>query len=136
MLSQRALLRAAPRFVRTPAARTTVRSRFYSEVKLEGNADNAFNRERLAVKHHAAATSGLWRKLSIYMVIPALAIAGANAYKLWVEHWEHVAHAPPKSELPEYSYQNIRTKNFWYGTGDKTWFWNDKVNYHKNAPEE
>lgn len=26
---------------------------------------------------------------------------------------------PPKSEQPEYPYQNIRTKNFFWGDGDK-----------------
>ena len=61
----------------------------------------------------------LWRKLSIYVVIPAIAIAGANAYRLWVEHWEHKSHEPPLEEQPEYPYQNIRTKNFFWGDGDK-----------------
>ena len=61
----------------------------------------------------------LWRKLSIYVVIPAIAIAGANAYRLWVEHWEHKSHDPPLEEQPEYPYQNIRTKNFFWGDGDK-----------------
>jgi cytochrome c oxidase subunit 6a len=61
---------------------------------------------------------------------------------------------PPKSEQPEYPYQNIRTKNYFWGDGDKvsrgriTWpghiandyplqtiFWNDKVNYHKKSDE-
>jgi hypothetical protein len=37
----------------------------------------------------------------------------------WDAHWEHVAHAPPKEEKAEYAYQNIRTKNFWWGDGDK-----------------
>ena len=53
-------------------------------------------------------------------VIPALAIAGANAYVLWNEHWEHWAHSTPLEECQEYSYQNIRTKNFFFGDGDKT----------------
>ncbi len=53
------------------------------------------------------------------MVIPALAIAGANAYKLWNEHWEHQSHLPPLEERTEYAYQNIRTKNFFWGDGDK-----------------
>ena len=56
---------------------------------------------------------------SIYVVIPAIAIAGANAYRLWVEHWEHKSHEPPLEEQPEYPYQNIRTKNFFWGDGDK-----------------
>ncbi|KAF4309605.1 hypothetical protein SLS57_001260 [Botryosphaeria dothidea] len=125
MLS-RAVLRRSTQALRTPASR-----RWASQTHFEGAADNAFNRERAAVKQHAAETSDLWRKLSIYVVVPAVAIAGANAYRLWNEHWEHEAHAPPREERPEYPYQNLRTKNFFWGDGDKTLFWNDKVNYHK-----
>ncbi|KAF2864526.1 cytochrome c oxidase subunit VIa [Piedraia hortae CBS 480.64] len=101
-------------------------SRHYTRV-----ADNAFTRERAAVKAHAAATSDVWRKLSIYVVIPSLMIAGVNAWRLWLEHWEHKAHDVPLEEKTEYPYQNIRSKNFFWGDGDKTLFWNPKVNYHK-----
>lgn len=52
--------------------------------------------------------------------IPGLALAGANAYWLWSEHWEHWSHMPPLEERTEYPYQNIRTKNFPWGDGDKT----------------
>ncbi|CAD6498900.1 BgTH12-04557 [Blumeria graminis f. sp. triticale] len=97
----------------------------------QGVEDNAFNRERKAVKDHAAATSDLWRKLSIYATIPALIIAGVNTWILWDEHWEHWEHLPPLEERVEYPYQNIRTKNFFWGDGDKVRSWNDKVNYHK-----
>ncbi|KAF8470117.1 cytochrome c oxidase, subunit VIa [Kalaharituber pfeilii] len=94
-------------------------------------ADNAFNKERAAIKAHAAQTAELWRKLSLYVAIPALIVASINAYQLWNGHWEHVAHEPPLEEKTEYPYQNIRVKNFCWGDGDKTLFWNDKVNYHK-----
>ncbi|KAF1819099.1 cytochrome c oxidase subunit VIa [Dissoconium aciculare CBS 342.82] len=97
----------------------------------QGAADNAFNRERAAVKAHAAESSDTWRKLSIYVVIPALCIASVNAWRLWSEHWEHWDHMPPLEERTEYPFQNIRTKNFFWGDGDKTLFWNPKVNYHK-----
>jgi len=60
--------------------------------------------------------------MSIYIVIPSLCIAGVNAYRLWTEHWEHKAHDPPFEEQPEYPYQNIRTKNFFWGDGDKVSF--------------
>lgn len=53
------------------------------------------------------------------VAIPALIVAAVNAKLRWDAHWEHVAHEPPRSERPEYSYQNIRTKNFWWGDGDK-----------------
>lgn len=99
--------------------------------RLNGLPDNAFNRERQAIKDHAAATSDLWRKLSIYATIPAIVIASVNAWVLWKEHWEHFSHLPPLEERTQYAYQNIRTKNFFWGDGDKTLFWNDEVNYHK-----
>ncbi|KAI9848510.1 MAG: Cytochrome c oxidase subunit 6A, mitochondrial [Sclerophora amabilis] len=102
---------------------------------LSGTQNNAFNRERQAVKQHAADTSDLWRKLSIYVVVPALLIAGANAYNLWNEHWEHWEHMPPLEERPEFPYQNIRTKSFPFGNGDETLFWNPKVNHHKKDEE-
>ncbi|KAH8686053.1 putative cytochrome c oxidase subunit VIa [Tricladium varicosporioides] len=135
MFPQRTMLRTTQRFaanLRTPAVRQTVQRRFASsETVFTGAEDNAFNRERAAVKAHAAATSDLWRKLSIYATIPCLAIAAANAYVLWNEHWEHWSHMEPLEERTEYPYQNLRTKNFFWGNGDKTLFWNDKVNYHK-----
>jgi hypothetical protein len=52
-------------------------------------------------------------------VIPAVLIAGVNAYNLWNAHWAHWEHLPPLEERPEYPYQNIRTKNFFWGDGDK-----------------
>ncbi|KAK5099873.1 Cytochrome c oxidase subunit 13, mitochondrial [Lithohypha guttulata] len=130
-MAQQALRRQTP----TPAFRSFVRRLSLEEMpggskKLVGTADNAFNRERAAVKAHAAATSGLWRRLSIYVVIPCLILASLNAWNLWSEHWEHWEHLPPLEERVEYPYQNIRTKNYFFGDGDKTLFWNDKVNYH------
>ena len=86
-------------------------------------------------------------------MIPSIILASINAYRLWTEHWEHVAHGPALEDKPEYPFQNIRTKNFFWGDGDKvsspkqktgsllrehladvgmqTLFWNPKVNYHK-----
>lgn len=52
-------------------------------------------------------------------MIPCLVIASVNAYNLWTEHWEHWEHMPPLEERVEYPYQNIRTKNFPWGDGDK-----------------
>merc|ERR1711939_1121321 len=84
MSFQRVGLRFAQQ-MRAPALRRTLRSsiqrRFASAhpappgqagTKMVGTQDNAFNRERAAVKAHAAATSDLWRRLSLYVVIPCL----------------------------------------------------------------
>lgn len=81
---------------------------------------------RSTTEEHAIADNalfrllaGTWRKLSIFVVIPAICIASVNAWRLWTEHWEHVAHGPPIEERVEYPYMNIRTKNFFWGDGDK-----------------
>lgn len=61
------------------------------------------------------------RMLTLYSaVIPCLLISGVNAYKLWNEHWAHWEHMEPLEERTEYSYQNLRTKNFFFGNGDET----------------
>ncbi|KAK4232301.1 cytochrome c oxidase [Podospora fimiseda] len=89
-----------------------------------------FVRERRHVREHAVGSTELWRKISIFAVPPALLLSGLNAYWLWNEHWEHWSHMPPLEERVEYPYQNIRVRNFSFGDGDKTLFWNEKVNYH------
>lgn len=70
MNAQRLGLRLG-RTLRSPNLRTTVQRRFESSAdklpqpgkKLVGPQDNAFNRERAAVKAHAAATSGMFKRL-------------------------------------------------------------------------
>jgi cytochrome c oxidase subunit 6a len=65
MLPQRTMIRTSQRFatgLRSPAIRTPFQRRFAStETAFKGAEDNAFNRERKAVKDHAAATSGAYR---------------------------------------------------------------------------
>ncbi|KAI2468148.1 mitochondrial cytochrome c oxidase subunit VIa [Annulohypoxylon bovei var. microspora] len=130
---QRQILRATPRLstqLRSPVLRSTLQRRLASTTTKTKATENAFVKERQAVKEHASATTELWRKISIYGVVPALILASVNAYTLWNEHWEHWSHMPPLEERVEYSYQNIRSKNFPWGDGDKTVFWNKSVNYH------
>ncbi|MCJ1255861.1 Cytochrome c oxidase subunit 6A, mitochondrial [Lignoscripta atroalba] len=130
MNPQRSILRACQgvsQQLRTPVIRSNLQRRFASSEgpALTGPADNAFNRERQAVKAHAAATSGkhhLVNTLKMCVTIPCLIIAGVNAYNLWTEHWEHWAHEPPLEERVEYPYQNIRTKNYFWGNGDEVSF--------------
>ena len=149
----------ALRHLKSPVLRNTIQRRFASgggpSTKLVGPMDNAFNRERLAVREHAAQSSGtqinphtmqtyadctFFRSLAktlhlvkhrcscegaiphltMYsVVIPALLLASVNAKNLWDEHWEHWEHMPPLEERVEYPYQNIRTKAFFWGDGDK-----------------
>ncbi|KAI9748997.1 MAG: hypothetical protein M4579_007048 [Chaenotheca gracillima] len=138
MSFQRALIRSSRPVaspirsqVSTPLRRRLASTHSDPAPGLHGVQDNAFNRERAAVKQHAAETSDLWRKLSIYVVVPVLAIASANAWVLYQEHQEHEKHLPPLEERPQYPYMNVRKKSFPWGSGDETLFWNPKVNYHK-----
>ncbi|KAK4649617.1 Cytochrome c oxidase subunit 13, mitochondrial [Podospora pseudocomata] len=126
MIAQRQVMRFAAQ-LRTQAQRRLAST--------EHAGENAFVRERRHVKEHAKGTTELWRKISLYTVPPALILASLNAYNLWNEHWEHWSHMPPLEERVEYPYQNIRTRNYQWGDGDKTLFWNDKVNYHNKDKE-
>lgn len=72
-------------------------------------------RIRLSNNRFTDHGSDLWRKISIYVCIPALLIAGVNAYNLYSAHQAHVAHeaheraeSGEEDETPEYPYQNIR----------------------------
>ncbi|KPM34563.1 hypothetical protein AK830_g12002 [Neonectria ditissima] len=123
MSAVRQLARTAPRLaaqLRAPAQRRLAST----------TTENAFIKERQHIKDHAKGTTELWKKISLFGVAPCLVAAGANAYWLWNEHWDHWNHMPPLEERTEYSYQNIRSKNYQWGEGDKTLFWNDSVNYH------
>ena len=51
------------------------------QVKLEGVADNAFNRERAAVKAHAQATSGEWASMTPSSLVEGLLICGADLWR-------------------------------------------------------
>lgn len=64
MFPQRILLRAAQRpALRAAPVRQAAPRRFNSsESKFPFATDNEFNRERAAVKHHAAATSGAYQR--------------------------------------------------------------------------
>ncbi|KAI7761398.1 hypothetical protein LZL87_002213 [Fusarium oxysporum] len=146
---------SAVRFTRA-ATRATAQLRAPVQRRFASTTENEFIKERQHIKEHAVGTTGestpddaglgQLEALDVVAddgqscgrrspfnrsgVAPCLIAAGANAYWLWNEHWEHWNHMPPLEERTEYPYQNIRTKNYQWGNGDKTLFWNDEVNYH------
>lgn len=66
MLHQRVGLTAS-RILARPIVQASFRRNASSmEQQLSGPRDNAFNRERLAVKHHAEATAGVYYLFSLY----------------------------------------------------------------------
>ncbi|GMG31504.1 unnamed protein product [Ambrosiozyma monospora] len=109
--------------------------------KLEGLAHDApnpakaaeFKSHQEAVVDHSAKTTALWKKISFLVAFPVIGLTAVNTYFVEAEHAEHREHAKHLSddEWPtQYPYQNIRKKNFFWGDGDKTLFWNTDVNRH------
>ncbi|ORX62029.1 mitochondrial cytochrome c oxidase subunit VIa, partial [Hesseltinella vesiculosa] len=81
--------------------------------------------EQEAIRAHAAKSADTWKKISIFVCIPALAAAGFNAYNLYEKHHEHMLHHP--HVFVNYEYMNWRAKQefFW---GPESLFFNPKVN--------
>ncbi|KAI9486906.1 MAG: cytochrome c oxidase, subunit VIa [Benjaminiella poitrasii] len=83
-----------------------------------------FQAEREAVKAHAAESAETWKKISIFVCIPALAAAGYNAYRLYEHHQEHAKEHP--KEWVQYPYINYRARDYFWGKNSL--FFNPKVN--------
>ena len=86
MSFQRVGLRLSQR-LRSPVTRSALQRRFESTklpspgMKLEGAADNAFNRERAAVKAHAQATTGEWFFRSSEELSPEAWLTSADLWR-------------------------------------------------------
>lgn len=65
----------------------------------------------------------LWKRLSFFVAIPAVALCMVNAY---LGHQED--HAKPRAEFVKYDYLRVRTKRFPWGDGTKSLFHNAHVN--------
>ncbi|THH18486.1 hypothetical protein EW146_g2491 [Bondarzewia mesenterica] len=110
-------------------ARTVSKSRSYSLVVDAPSSE--WVAKRTAVKHHAAETAQLWRKISFFVCFPtALAVLAwvRNVEAEHAEHEEHVKaeHGGELPELPAYEYLNRRTKPFPWGPNSL--FFNPHVN--------
>ncbi|EIF49215.1 hypothetical protein HII13_004369 [Brettanomyces bruxellensis] len=82
---------------------------------------------------HSQTSSATWKKISLFLAIPAILICAVPVYRVEQEHAKHrkALKAIPDDKWPaEYEYQNIRRKKFFWGDGDKTLFWNEGVNRH------
>lgn len=70
--------------------------------------------EEATVKH-SAGSGELWRKISIFVVAPIVALTAYHVWNVESAHFEHLAAHPrkPDDELPaEYDYQNVRNSKY------------------------
>ncbi|KAN0134832.1 Cytochrome c oxidase subunit VIa domain containing protein [Lactarius tabidus] len=110
-------------------ARIIPKNRLYSIVVDAPSSEWVAKRE--AIKHHAAGTTALWRRISLFFCIP-----GTFAILAWVrnveaEHAEHQEHLKKENgghlpEIPTYDYLNKRIKP--YPWGPNSLFFNPHVN--------
>ncbi|KAK9455999.1 cytochrome c oxidase, subunit VIa [Dipodascopsis uninucleata] len=129
-----AILRSLLRPITRPAVRVVGRrnhSRLYVPDEAKGK---AFIAEQEAIMHHAAQTSSLWFKVSVFLAAPLVAFSLVRSYKMESEHISHLkhhSHEEEEDEPPELPYKNIRNKDYFWGNGDETAFWNPLVNKHR-----
>ncbi|KAF9481687.1 mitochondrial cytochrome c oxidase subunit VIa [Pholiota conissans] len=98
----------------------SVRSRNFATNVESGKALEAYLEADKALAHHAAETTDLWRKISYYVALPAIAVCTAWVYNTEVEHAAHVEHIKHENggelpETPQYDYMNRRAKPFPWG---------------------
>jgi len=76
-------------------------------------AGEEFLKAKAAIKEHAIHTTALWRRISIFVCLPTIALGLYWVIDQEKKHKEHIAHHPP--EYTPYSYLNRRVKDFPWG---------------------
>ncbi|KAI0778469.1 cytochrome c oxidase, subunit VIa [Trametes elegans] len=122
-LARRAVLRAAPR-ARSFAAATGKQS---------------YREQQEATIHHAAETTELWRRISFFVCLPAIAVCTLWVRNVEAEHGAHQKHLLEENggklpEPPAYEYLNRREAGP-FPWGKNTLFFNPKVNKDMEAEE-
>ncbi|CAO1302540.1 unnamed protein product [Diamesa hyperborea] len=85
-----------------------------------------------AVSGHEAGGYKLWKRLSFFVAIPAVALCMLNTY---LKHQEdHETYVRP--EFVKYEHLRIRNKRFPWGEGNKSLFHNPDVNALPDGYEE
>ncbi|XP_006454700.1 COX6A subunit VIa of cytochrome c oxidase [Agaricus bisporus var. bisporus H97] len=124
----RSALRTAPRRSRGFAQEVT---------QAESPAVKAYLQEESALIHHATETSDMWRKISYFVCLPAVAVCTIWVYNAESEHMAHLEHMRQENggelpQPPEYDFLNRRNRPFPWGMNSL--FFNPEVN--KNMETE
>jgi len=94
--------------------------------------------QRDAVKAHAHETTQLWRRISLYVCVPATIILALYVKRIEDEHHEHVEHLKAESggELPEpeFAWLGKRAKPFPWG--NNSLFFNPETNRDFDKKDE
>lgn len=111
-------------------------SKFISEnafPKADKQAGEAFKKTYEGKVAHSGTVSNTWKRLTYIVALPAILLAAIPVGNVELKHADHRKHLRevPDDEWPtQYDYQNIRSRKFFWGDGDKTLFWNPDINRH------
>lgn len=72
---------------------------------------------------HGAHNPDLWKKVTMFVCVPCIAMAMVNTYLSEVEHHKH-----PRPPFQPYEYLYIRKKRFPWGDGNRSLFHNPQRN--------
>ncbi|PCH33861.1 mitochondrial cytochrome c oxidase subunit VIa [Wolfiporia cocos MD-104 SS10] len=116
---------------RTAALRAIPRARGYANTTGELMKTN-WAEKQAALQSHAAETANLWRRISYYVCLPAIAVTALWVRNLENEHEEHIEHVKAEHggelpEVPAYEYLNRRVSGP-FPWGPNSLFFNPKVN--------
>ncbi|TCD63329.1 Cytochrome c oxidase subunit 6A, mitochondrial [Steccherinum ochraceum] len=124
-------------FVRRAAVRAIPRTRGMANTTAELMKTN-YHEKQAALSAHAAETSELWRRISIYGCLPGIVVAALWVRNVENEHAEHQHHIMEENgghlpEIPAYEYMNKRAKPFPWGKNSL--FFNPHVQKDLGAEE-
>ncbi|TBU63651.1 cytochrome c oxidase subunit VIa-domain-containing protein [Dichomitus squalens] len=122
--------------IRRAALRAVPRARGFAAAAGKGS----YHEQQQALVAHAAETTELWRKISYYVCLPAIAAGALWVRQVEAEHEEHLHHRIEENggklpEPPAYEYLNRRTSGA-FPWGNNTLFFNPKVNKDMEAASE
>ncbi|RPD64857.1 mitochondrial cytochrome c oxidase subunit VIa [Lentinus tigrinus ALCF2SS1-7] len=100
----------------------------------------SYREQQEAMVAHAAETTELWRKISYFVCLPAIAACALWVRNVEAEHEAHKHHLMEENggklpETPKYEYLNRRACGP-FPWGNNTLFYNPKVNKDMNAADE
>ena len=90
----------------------TVARRFMSSAPRAGR--EAYDAQQIEIQKHAAETAALWKKLSIFVAAPFIAVCFYQAVSSELEHMAHWE----RPEFIPYDHMYQRTKAFPWGDGN------------------
>ncbi|XP_065055196.1 cytochrome c oxidase subunit 6A2, mitochondrial-like [Rhopilema esculentum] len=82
-----------------------------------------FKRHLVEEEVHAGSTWVNWRRISIFVAVPAVLVCAWNA---WEKEKEHAAHG--RGEFVPYNHLRVRSKPFPWGDGNHSLFHNSHAN--------